>query len=1510
MRLVLALLGALLPGVLGLLCNDCSSDSWDSCQIVNCPVYSRACTTVHQSQNLAGNISSSIWRSCTDSKTCYESFSFNNGYESMTKSSECCSSDLCNTGEPSVNKSANGLVCCAGVLPNCTHTVQCTGTEDHCFTASQHGGRDVIMGCLSKSVCDNPQLASPYLFSGSNVFSCCQGNYCNNLNTTIQCSNCTLQNLLLCPSGSPSCNSLFFTCTANVYHSESQTSPFHYFYTTCTSSATCNNTNSYFDGYYKQIQISACCSQGTCDLQRLTDNTFNTPNGLMCCIGPESTCDMTAECVGAEDSCFIEGRGTFYYKGCITKNACYNSIFYFSEFRYCCQGSLCNNIDSISTLTCNVCSSNSWDTCQNETTLCFPTSGQCASVSSFSSYNGMYLNSYVSRGCMSDLSCNMTASINTGYQNITSTSQCCNSSLCNTDQVTLNASSDPNGLLCCYGGGSTCQNVVTCTGNQDYCYTSDGLLSYYQGCASQSVCDNPAGASAFLQPYYFGTTISCCQGNFCNRLYKGLICNSCWTSYSGGQCGNSISQCGGLNSSCAAIIESNTMLRLSCVDSAVCNTSASINYGYGSNAQITQCCDSDLCNTKNITDNTMTVANGLLCCAGINGTCQQVVNCVGIEDHCFTAVGGYTTYQGCASTSVCDNSGSSNALNITFSSQITCCQGVLCNKPNSSLLCNSCLSPYSWNQCTSSITPCNSSLACVTMLRPASSWYSYSQTTFQRSCVTPDICNTSGSINYGYGSSTWISKCCNTDLCNTETVNASAELNGLVCCAGTNGNCQQVLNCTGMQDRCFTAYNGWNNYYQGCISKNFCENSTNANLITPIFGVSQINCCQGSLCNKPNNTIICHNCFSSYPWMSCTNSFSTCSPVGSSCGSVLSSQSYYGFIQSSFSLGCVISQNCNMSGSINYGFGTATWISQCCTSDLCNTQQVNVSSGPNGLVCCAGNSGSCQSTINCTDIQDHCFSADDGVNAYYGCSSRSVCDSPSNYSSILQIYFNSTYMSCCQGNLCNKPTHLLTCKGCSAYSLDTCQNTSNVCSSQWSQCATVVISNYNIYGEYQTFPVQKYCAPPSSCNISISFIDNPWTKSWSSKCCNSDLCDSNVNVAPSALQCCSGNDASCQRTVSCMTDQDFCFTLDAGYNVYRGCASQSVCENPGNAATYFQNVVPVPSGSQLDCCQGLYCNKPNSTFICQSCLASSWDLCGSGYIACDSHSSACATILESNYIYWNSMAWFSRSCSPLASCNMSTSINFGGGSYTRISTCCSSDACNMDNVTVSNLPNGLKCCWGGNCQNSVSCTGIQDYCFTSDNGYQGCASSSVCANSSYVAEVLNLNLGLKIDCCQGFLCNKNYSGLSCNVCISPLSWSQCVSSVSNCDQAGATCVTLLQTRSDNYNSIMYSRSCGTPAGCNLTGSVDYSDGRRIWMSKCCSSDFCNTDDVLDSTEPNGLQCCAGIGGSCPNLINCVGIDDLCFLSGKSGLTCHSGNLRPLAKRLIAIQRRICCFKKS
>ncbi|XP_026106006.1 urokinase plasminogen activator surface receptor-like [Carassius auratus] len=101
--------------------------------------------------------------------------SWNTGFAHTSYS--CCDTDLCNlqdAPDPSTN-TTNGKKCyyCDG--QNCSNTVNCSGSEDHCFTVitvNFNESETTIKGCISNSSCDNATTSS-------SLISCCEGDLCN-----------------------------------------------------------------------------------------------------------------------------------------------------------------------------------------------------------------------------------------------------------------------------------------------------------------------------------------------------------------------------------------------------------------------------------------------------------------------------------------------------------------------------------------------------------------------------------------------------------------------------------------------------------------------------------------------------------------------------------------------------------------------------------------------------------------------------------------------------------------------------------------------------------------------------------------------------------------------------------------------------------------------------------------------------------------------------------------------------------------------------------------------------------------------------------------------------------------------------------------------------------------------------------------------------------------------------------------------------------------------------------
>ncbi|XP_042634549.1 prostate stem cell antigen-like [Cyprinus carpio] len=108
----------------------------------------------------------------------------------------CCDTDLCNARDapdPSVESSStnfgipndvpNGKKCFYCDLQSCSNIRDCSGSEDHCFTATTNFGSQsfAAKGCISKQACD----ASALLPSSQGI-TCCGGNLCNSVQSITQ----------------------------------------------------------------------------------------------------------------------------------------------------------------------------------------------------------------------------------------------------------------------------------------------------------------------------------------------------------------------------------------------------------------------------------------------------------------------------------------------------------------------------------------------------------------------------------------------------------------------------------------------------------------------------------------------------------------------------------------------------------------------------------------------------------------------------------------------------------------------------------------------------------------------------------------------------------------------------------------------------------------------------------------------------------------------------------------------------------------------------------------------------------------------------------------------------------------------------------------------------------------------------------------------------------------------------------------------------------------------------
>ncbi|XP_073727621.1 urokinase plasminogen activator surface receptor-like isoform X2 [Misgurnus anguillicaudatus] len=149
--------------------------------------------------------------------------------------------------------------------------------------------------------------------------------------------------------------------------------------------------------------------------------------------------------------------------------------------------------------------------CANKETTCSSFFNVCSTQTTVTNTGGAE-QKMQSKGCGVAEAC-MTASINFGVTRTVTSTQCCNTDLCNSKDASDSSSNSANGKQCYYCNGQSCTNKLNCIGSEDYCIKATvpgGSASQtLKGCASKFICDTSAQGNA-------GLTGSCCQGSLCN----------------------------------------------------------------------------------------------------------------------------------------------------------------------------------------------------------------------------------------------------------------------------------------------------------------------------------------------------------------------------------------------------------------------------------------------------------------------------------------------------------------------------------------------------------------------------------------------------------------------------------------------------------------------------------------------------------------------------------------------------------------------------------------------------------------------------------------------------------------------------------------------------------------------------------------------------------------------------------------------------------------------------------
>ncbi|XP_051233407.1 urokinase plasminogen activator surface receptor-like [Dicentrarchus labrax] len=176
------------------------------------------------------------------------------------------------------------------------------------------------------------------------------------------------------------------------------------------------------------------------------------------------------------------------------------------------------------------------------------------------------------------------------------------------------------------------------------------------------------------------------------------------------------------------------------------------------------------------------------------------------------------------------------------------------------LVCQTCK-----NQECSSTAPltCSSETMCITASIRATSAGTPGQQIF-KACASSSLCPAAGSQTYsanlGAASALASATCCNTDNCNSATLPfpATPADNSLQCfsCDPATSQCTSLLQCKGLEDRCFQAtvtHGSTTSPVFSCASANLCAAAASLGSLPFMENVGTISsgpsCCGTSLCN-------------------------------------------------------------------------------------------------------------------------------------------------------------------------------------------------------------------------------------------------------------------------------------------------------------------------------------------------------------------------------------------------------------------------------------------------------------------------------------------------------------------------------------------------------------------------------------------------------------------------------------------------------------------------------------
>ncbi|XP_045898932.1 urokinase plasminogen activator surface receptor-like [Micropterus dolomieu] len=174
--------------------------------------------------------------------------------------------------------------------------------------------------------------------------------------------------------------------------------------------------------------------------------------------------------------------------------------------------------------------------------------------------------------------------------------------------------------------------------------------------------------------------------------------------------------------------------------------------------------------------------------------------------------------------------------------------------------------------------------------------------------------------------------------------------------------------------------------------------------------------------------------------------------------------------------------------------------------------------------------------------------------------------------------------------------YTLKCYECVLGNSGTCTDTTKECPLSGQQCGALRVLSYAGGSKLVDLNV-KSCALADECiEGSVNFGISRTVIT--SKCCTSDLCNTQPPAEPSksnpnGKKCFSCDGQKCTATLNCEGNEDHCISaaVNTGgvQTTVKGCASKQICSNTANPQ------ISGAIGPEISCCQGDFCNSASST---------------------------------------------------------------------------------------------------------------------------------------------------------------------------------------------------------------------------------------------------------------------------------------------------------------------------